>query len=100
MTPEQFCHWLQGFIDLANPVELSPEEMKKVKDELAKVTSPKPPPYTFIPNVNTPAIYPLGGNQPVEYLPYTITTSYVGNDSAASMNEQLNKLIDEFEQIS
>lgn len=37
MTPENFAYWLQGFFELAGTDNLTPEQVKIVKDHLALV---------------------------------------------------------------
>lgn len=34
MTPENFCNWLQGYLELANPGEIRAEEIKIIRDHL------------------------------------------------------------------
>ena len=43
MTPEQFTYWLQGFFELSETKELTPEQVQIVKDHLALVLSKKTP---------------------------------------------------------
>jgi hypothetical protein len=45
MTPENFCYWLRGFIELSgDDAELSPEQVKMINEHLdlvlKKVTNP------------------------------------------------------------
>lgn len=37
MTPENFCYWLQGMFELCDPKQLTPEQMKMIKDHLGYV---------------------------------------------------------------
>lgn len=37
MTPEQFCYWLQGLMEVQNPKRLSAEQTKMVKAHLQLV---------------------------------------------------------------
>jgi hypothetical protein len=37
MTPEQFCYWLQGLMEVGKPTSLSEEQTQQVKDHLALV---------------------------------------------------------------
>lgn len=63
MTFEQFAYWLQGFMEIADPVELSPEEVQKIKDHLALVFQKLTPVYnggltiTPMPNPIVPGSY-------------------------------------------
>lgn len=34
MTPENFCYWLQGFIEIADPKSLSEKELEMIKNHL------------------------------------------------------------------
>lgn len=48
MTPKEFCYWLQGFFEMANPKELTPEQTEMVKKHLTlvfiNITNPAQPP--------------------------------------------------------
>jgi hypothetical protein len=46
MTPEQFCYWLQGYIEITNPVHVNSEDLKKIKDHLTTVFNKVTPNYT------------------------------------------------------
>lgn len=49
MTPEQFCYWLQGYVEIYNDnVVASPTytEWKVIKDHLALVFEKKTPDYS------------------------------------------------------
>lgn len=37
MTPEQFCYWLQGFLELAPYTELGPVTTQSIRDHLNTV---------------------------------------------------------------
>ena len=37
MSPEQFCYWLQGLLEVGNPKELNETQIKIIKDHLALV---------------------------------------------------------------
>lgn len=39
MTPQDFVYWLQGFVELQNPDELTKEQWQTIKDHLALVTN-------------------------------------------------------------
>ena len=54
MTAEQFTYWLQGFMEIGNPDNLSTEETQIIKDHLALVFNKQTP----IPQVNitTPSV--------------------------------------------
>lgn len=34
MTPENFCYWLQGFMELSNERTLTPEQVQIIRDHL------------------------------------------------------------------
>lgn len=34
MTPENFCYWLQGFMELSNERTLTPEQVQSIRDHL------------------------------------------------------------------
>lgn len=69
LSPEQFCYWLQGALELGDLKELDPQELKIVKDHLSLVFQKLTPSYgqsISIPNVQmTPALnpYPFGQGQ-------------------------------------
>lgn len=37
MSPEQFCYWLQGLLEVGNPKELNETQIKIIKDHLSLV---------------------------------------------------------------
>lgn len=37
MTPENFCYWLQGYIELSNCKSLTPEQVQMISDHLQLV---------------------------------------------------------------
>lgn len=43
MTPEQFCYWLQGLMEIQNPNELSAEQVEIIKDQLKFVLTKASP---------------------------------------------------------
>lgn len=50
MTPQEFCYWLQGFIEIANPCGMTGEQLQIIKDHLQLVFVKVTPTY--------PSIYP------------------------------------------
>lgn len=49
MTPEQFCYWLQGFVEINGPARThpTPQEWVVIKDHLALVFKKETPDYTI-----------------------------------------------------
>jgi hypothetical protein len=45
MTNEQFCFWLQGFIEIGNPEALTKEQVQIIKDHLQLVFTKVTPSY-------------------------------------------------------
>ena len=47
MSPHDFCYWLNGFLEIANPKELNKDQLEVVKKHLSlvfeKVTSESSP---------------------------------------------------------
>ena len=43
MTAEQFTYWLQGFMEMANPIKLGEKETQMIKDHLALVFDKQTP---------------------------------------------------------
>ena len=37
MTPENFCYWLQGYVELSNCQNLTPEQIQMIRDHLQLV---------------------------------------------------------------
>ena len=37
MTPDQFCYWLQGLMELQNPKTLNETQVQSIKDHLATI---------------------------------------------------------------
>lgn len=53
MTPEQFCYWMQGFVELGGNNLPTPEQWKSIGEHLQQVFNKKTPP------VNIPTINPV-----------------------------------------
>jgi len=49
MTPEQFCYWLQGMLEVDSPTVLTPNQVKAIKDHLGTVFNKVTPKYPFAP---------------------------------------------------
>ena len=49
MTAEQFTYWLQGFMEIANPIKLSEKETQIIKDHLKLVFDKQTPDRFFSP---------------------------------------------------
>lgn len=48
MTPENFCYWLQGFIEISNPSAISSKELQEIRNHLKLTLSIKHPPETTV----------------------------------------------------
>lgn len=49
MTPENFCYWLQGYIELSNCQNLTPEQIQMIRDHLQLVFKKETPSYPMHP---------------------------------------------------
>ena len=67
MTPEQFTYWLQGYFEIANPLELNPYETKIIKNHLSLVFNKLTPTASSKPYCGASQDLDLG------YLPLTTT---------------------------
>lgn len=47
MTPEQFVYWLQGFMEVANPLTLTETQIQQIKDHLNLVFDKQTPDRTY-----------------------------------------------------
>lgn len=48
MTPEQFCYWLQGFVEMShgeNDGNITPKQWQMITDHLKEVFTKKTPTY-------------------------------------------------------
>lgn len=45
MTPEQFCYWLQGFLELTSVSQVTNEQLESVKSHLETVFNKVTPKY-------------------------------------------------------
>ena len=57
MTAEQFAYWLQGFMEMADPIELTANQTQQIKDHLKLVFDKQTPDRTnpiFAPNTAQP----------------------------------------------
>jgi hypothetical protein len=60
MTAEQFIYWLQGFMEISNPVKLSEKETQIIKDHLKLVFDKKTPDRTItMPGTTTTPLAPM-----------------------------------------
>lgn len=58
ITPEQFCYWLKGFMEVADPSELNCTQTQIIKDHLDEVFN-KVTPDRKIPKISTNEIEEL-----------------------------------------
>jgi hypothetical protein len=52
MSPENFCYWLQGFIEIENPMNIGENQTKIIKDHLQLVFKKETPNYTIFKDSN------------------------------------------------
>lgn len=50
MNEKEFCYWLQGFFEMTNPEELTPEQVKMIRQHLCLVFDNKSSEITFTPD--------------------------------------------------
>jgi hypothetical protein len=43
MTPENFVYWLQGYLEVSEAKEISPEQLQVIKDHIKLVMEKKTP---------------------------------------------------------
>ena len=55
MTPENFCYWLQGFMELSNDRNLTPEAIQSIRDHLNLVFIKLTPLACATPDTKLPA---------------------------------------------
>lgn len=61
MTPEQFCYWMQGFVELSGGCAPTSEQWKSIGDHLQQVFNKKTPTVRpqFIPEVDPTQVSPF-----------------------------------------
>ncbi len=72
MTPEQFCYWLQGFVELTNSDKdaiLDAPEWKMIKDHLKEVFHKKTPERGQVTAPNAPYQSPQAAQMPPYQFP-------------------------------
>jgi hypothetical protein len=76
MTPENFCYWLQGFVEIGEPVTLSKQQLQVLKDHLKLVFDKKTPDYapTSIGGIAYPVPSNLGDSKP--FVPFEPSQPY------------------------
>jgi hypothetical protein len=57
MTPENFCYWLNGFIEINQPEEITEKQLQIIKDHL-KLVMEKKTPHRDIGYVTTSTSFP------------------------------------------
>lgn len=75
MTPENFCYWLQGFVEIGEPVTLNKQQLQVLKDHLKLVFDKKTPDRSLEANDETFVPYTM----PRYILPYRVNLSKDGN---------------------
>lgn len=58
MTPENFCYWLQGYMELTAPGMINSDQRKVIEEHLKLVFKKETPTYKRDPNI-APAKYPF-----------------------------------------
>lgn len=58
MTNEQFCYWLQGFIEISNPETLTKEQVQIIKDHLQLLFKKETPSYGLGLNASGSGYFP------------------------------------------
>jgi hypothetical protein len=54
MTPEQFCYWLQGLVEIGKPEQLNKEQIQIIKEHLDLVFTKVTGDQTIIIRENSP----------------------------------------------
>lgn len=82
MNSEQFCYWLQGFIEIQDPTEIDSQSLEVIKDHLRLVFKKETPTRNRLPDLKkkdlTPSPLFVDGN-----------TRYC---SSAQLTEELKEL--------
>lgn len=47
MTPNDFCYWLQGYLEIAEPKVIDEKDIQKIRDHLALVFKKETPAYAL-----------------------------------------------------
>lgn len=66
MTPEQFCYWMQGFVELSGNFPPTLEQWKSIGEHLQQVFNKKTPPMLG-PAIASPAREPIKRDQVSPY---------------------------------
>lgn len=68
MSPENFCYWLQGWLEIQNPSSASAEQLQEVKNHLALVFTKVTPlkPMVRGEAIELPAPYRIIGETPLD----------------------------------
>jgi hypothetical protein len=68
MTPENFCYWLQGWLEIQNPAIANAEQLQEVKNHLALVFTKVTPlkPMVGGKTIELPAPYRIIGESPLD----------------------------------
>ncbi len=71
MTPEQFTFWLQGFLEIENPLELNATQTQIIKDHIALVFNKETPERQKAPRIKeSPPVIIINQDTEPEKLPF------------------------------
>ncbi len=102
MTPENFVYWLQGFLEVGNPVTINKEQLRIIRDHLSlvfkketpdrnqytindldKMTEEKFVPFERSPAYGNPIVFealgPLEKSKTTEFIPYVTSEDKYGS---------------------
>lgn len=71
MTPENFIYWMQGFLEIQDPKNITEQQVQVIKDHIALVLKKETPQYklNFIESGDSSEIYCLNQKPPLSTNP-------------------------------
>ena len=93
MTPENFVYWLNGFIELENPVKIDERQTQEIKNHLALVLKKQTPSLNEILAKNNGKLVTIPERITLPTIP-TLQRWESGNQTAENAREVLDKYSD------
>lgn len=90
MTPENFIYWLQGYIEIGDPKQMSSEQIEIIKDHIALVLKKETPKRAEAPTISIAPVQPGILTQPLG--PYQGGAAHIPYCTKGPLGTRCNQL--------